>query len=178
MIGYSVHASTLQYRGRRCEYLTALYKAPAELRPYLIGRIAEVEPGTPVTTIADWVHQLKPVNGRVTIELHETDRTLAGLNATGVFTVSFTLTAKQYDREGREGYRRHFARWSLALASQGLKLRLDNLLDRDLVSAAVAGNVDFITSELLMPPVDAPEGVYRLGRAQAETVLSRIARSA
>ncbi len=172
LIGYSVHASTMRFRRRRDKYLASLYAMPKELKPYLVGRVAEVEPGTPMTSIAEWVHRLRPVSGRVTLQLHESDRLLKGLDSTTAFTVCFTLTARQHDPAGRENYKRHIARWKSVLSRQGLKLRLDNLTDHDLLETALAQKVDFFTSDVIWPPVAAPKGVYLFDKNQFNSALA------
>jgi hypothetical protein len=174
LIGYSVHASTMQFRQRRREYLAALYTIEERLRPYLVGKIAEIEPGTPMTSISEWAHQLRPVNGLVALQLHESDRVLAGLNSTGAFSVSFTLQARQHEPAGRASYRRSIARWSQALAKQGLRLRLDNIGDADLLAVAIENQVDFFTSEAMWPPVDGPHGVYLFSKDQFGAMLGAI----
>ncbi len=172
LICYSVHSTTMQNRQRRREFLNLLYTTPENLRPYLLGRIAEIEPGTPTVTMAEWVHQLRPVSSRVTIELHESDRALSGLDSVGASSVSFTLSPNQHDAEGREGYGRHIARWSAALQRQKISFRLDNVIESTLLKLAVSSGVDFITSDRIWPTVSGPKGVRLFSSSDLRAALA------
>jgi hypothetical protein len=172
LLGYSAHATTLQHRARRREYLGQLYATPEALRPYLVGRIAEIEPGTPTVTIAEWVHQLRPVTGLVTIQLHETDRAVTGLDSTGAFSASFTLGSAQHETAAQESYARHIPRWAAGLRRQKIQIRLDNVLEPSLLALAVASGVDMLTSERIWPIVPAPKGVSLFSRAQLQAALA------
>jgi hypothetical protein len=172
LVAYSVHATTLQQRGRRREYLNHLYTTPESLRPYIVGRIAEIEPGTPTVRMGEWVHQLRPVSNRVTIQLHETDRALTGLDSTGAFSVSFTLSPAQHGAAAKESYAHHIPRWTSALRLQKIQLRLDNVVDPTLMALALSNGVDSVTSERFWPAVPSPKGVTLFSRAQLEQSLT------
>ncbi len=173
LVGYSVHATTLQHRARRREFLGQLYTIPDSLRPYLIGRIAEIERGTPTVTMGEWVHQLRPVTSRVTIQLHETDRSLTGFDGTGAFSVSFTLSPAQHNAAVRENYARQIPRWAGALHLQKLQLRLDNVLEPGLIALAMSNGVDFMSSERFWPAAPSSNGVILFSREQLLHALMR-----
>lgn len=174
LINYSVHATTMQSRQRRQIYLNHLYALPERLRPYLVGRIAEIEPGTPLVTIAEWVHLLRPVSVRVTIQLHESDRALTGLDATGAFSASFILSALQHTGEGREAYKRHIQRWASALRPQRIRLRIDNVIDREMLTWALACGVDTLTGTRYWSAERSPSGVKIYTRAQLAATLKTL----
>ncbi|HWA23433.1 MAG TPA: hypothetical protein VG735_13645 [Caulobacterales bacterium] len=171
LLAYSVHATTLQQRSRRREYLSHLYTTPESLRPYLLGRISEIEPGTPTVTMAEWVHQLRPVTRRVTIQLHETDRAITGLDSTGAFKVSLTLSSAQHGAAVQEAYARLIPRWARALRPQKIQFRLDNVLDPTLMAVAISSGVDFLTSERFWPVETTPKGVRLYSRGQLQQAL-------
>jgi hypothetical protein len=175
LLNYSVHATTLQRRDRREAYLEHLNSTPEGLRPFLVGRIAEIEPGTPIETIRGWVQLLQRVSKRVTIQLHESDRALTTLDSTGATSVSFTLSARQHGAAGLESYERLIPRWSSALQGQKLQFRLDNVIDAKLIAYAVSSGVDFLTSERVWPAASGPKGVSIYSRAHLSEALLRCA---
>lgn len=177
LIGYSVHSTTLQHRERRQAFLARLREVPAVVRPYLLGRIAELEPGAPAVTIAEWVHQLRVVSLRVTLELHHTERALSGLDGVGVFSVSSVLPARPAADNIRAYYSNFIQRWSATLRRQGLKFRLDNIADSQLMALVLEGAVDFCSSGHFWPAVDAPRGMRPYTHAQLRRELGLAAPS-
>jgi hypothetical protein len=173
LIGYSVHSTTLQNRQKRLEFLNALYTAGEQLRPYLIGRIAEIEIGTPTVTIAEWVHLLRPVSTRVTIQLQANDSAVTDVGNTGASSASFTLSSRQLDPEGQANYTRHIQRWAAALQRQKVQFRIDNVLVPALLTLAISSGADALTSERIWPVVSAPNGVILFGRSQLREAFLR-----
>ena len=165
-LSYSIHATTLQNRERRRTFLGALYETPARLRSRLFGLIAEIEPGTPPSAIAEWVGVLLPATSEITIQLHESDTSLEALDETGAATACFMLPALQSDSGVRDHYARHIQRWATALRRQQLNFRLDNIRDPALLSLALAAGAEFLTSELFWPGLLDPGGVRRFPRSQ------------
>ncbi len=166
LVGYSVHATTLQDRERRQSFLARLYETPAHLRHHILGRIAEIEPGTPPTTIAEWVRSLRPVSSDITLQLHESEPALDALGATGAVTASFALSPRQHDELSKEYYARHIQRWAARLRRQRILLRLDNVEDEGLLTPALASGAEFVTSERCWPRVPGPAGVRKFPRAR------------
>lgn len=166
LIGYSVHATTMLNKTRRQHFLHALAATPLEVRPLLLGRVAEVEAGTPIATMADWVHQLRPVSPRVAIELHHTQRDLSGMKDVGVFSVACVLPSVRPSAAEAAAQVRTIEVWSRDLKRQGLKLRLDNVVDPRLLACALDKGADFCSGEGLWPAVPAPEGMKPYSRDQ------------
>jgi hypothetical protein len=178
LVGYTVHSSTLSNRARRQIYLRALQSVPELMRPYFVARIAEIERGTPSMTIAEWVHQLRPVSLRVNLELHETERTIRGLEGSGAFSASCVLSAAQFTPAGRARYAQLIRTWQPELKRQGLKFRLDNVLDHELLTLAAASGVDLLSGEAMWPSTKHPAGVKPFSRGQFSNALAHIALSA
>jgi hypothetical protein len=174
LVGYTVHASTLTIRSRRQTYLRALQSVPELMRPYFIARIAEIERGTPSVTIAEWVHNLRPVSLRVNLELHESERTIRGLEGSGAFSVSCVLSPAQFTPAGRMRYAQLIRTWQPELKRQGLKFRLDNILDAELLALAAAHGVDLLSGETVWPPVRHPAGVKPFSRRQFSQALAQL----
>lgn len=165
-LSYSVHATTLQHRDRRRAFLECLYEAPVHLRSRLLGFIAEIEPGTPPSLIAEWVGLLLPVTSEVAVQLHAGDAALESVGETGAATAGFLLPAAQGEANVRDQYARHIQRWAGSLRRQHVAFRLDNIHDPALLSLALPLGVNFLTGDRFWPHVQEPAGVRRFPRSQ------------
>ena len=159
LVGYYVHATTMQHRERRKIFLRRLADAPEAVRAYLVGCIAAVEPGTPAVTLAEWVHQLRPLSLRVAVELHHTERVLGGLEGVGAYTVCCPLPVKQSMDSDRRYCSNLIQKWGVTLRRQGIKFRLDNIVDARLMMLAANGGVDFGSNCRVWPLTEAPMGM-------------------
>jgi hypothetical protein len=157
LIGFSVHSTTLMNKNTRRTYLQALTATPILVRPLLLGRIAEVQDGTPLGAIAEWTHQMRAVCGRMAIAIHPTQRDVKGLEELGIMAVSCVLPTAHPGSVAVLS--RQIKAWSRALRRQNLKLRIDNLDEPRLLRLALDGHVDFCTSPRLWPPVTGPQGM-------------------
>jgi hypothetical protein len=166
IVGYSVHSTTMMNRARRRAFLEALAETPSEIRPLLLGRVAEVQSGTPMAAIAEWAHQLRAVSPRMAIQIHHGQRDVTGMQELGVFSVACVLPATPPSAAESDVLQRSIVIWSRDLKRQGLKLRLDNLEDPRLLGLALDAHVDFCTSPRLWPAVPAPEGMKPFSRDQ------------
>ena len=166
LIGYSAHSTTLMNKNRRQTFLQALAATPTEVRPLLLGRVAEVQAGTPMAAVTDWVHWQRPVSPRMVIEVHHSQRDLAGLGGTGIFSVSCTLPFAQPSAADVAALSRTIPVWSRDLERQNLTLRIDNLNDPRLLALVTEAHVDFCTSPRLWPPVATAEGMKPYTREQ------------
>jgi hypothetical protein len=153
-------------RARRRAFLEALAETPSEIRPLLLGRVAEVQSGTPMAAIAEWAHQLRAVSPRMAIQIHHGQRDVTGMQELGVFSVACVLPATPPSAAESDVLQRSIVIWSRDLKRQGLKLRLDNLEDPRLLGLALDAHVDFCTSPRLWPAVPAPEGMKPFSRDQ------------
>jgi hypothetical protein len=166
IVGYSVHSTTMMNRARRRLFLQALAETPAEIRPLLLGRVAEVQSGTPMATIAEWAHQLRAVSPRMAIQIHHSQRDVTGMQELGISSVACVLPATPPSAAEAEALQRCIVVWSRDLKKQNLKMRLDNLEDPRLLGLALDAHVDFCTSPRLWPAVPAPEGMKPYSRDQ------------
>lgn len=171
LIGYSVHATTMIHRQRRQTYLQALAATPGDVRPYLLGRIAELEIGAPIARVAEWVHQLRSVSQRMAIQFHHSEKDVAGLQDVGVFSVACVLPPAQSSAVELAALERMIQAWSRSLKRDGLKLRLDNVTDPRLLFHAVEMGADFCSSEILWPVVAEAEGMRPYGRERFSKAL-------
>lgn len=166
IVGYSVHSTTMMSRGGRRAFLQALAETPSEIRPLLLGRVAEVQSGTPMAAIAEWAHQLRAVSPRMAIQIHHGQRDVTGMQELGVYSVACVLPATPASAAEAEALQRSIVIWSRDLKKQNLKMRLDNLEDPRLLGLALDAHVDFCTSPRLWPAVPAPEGMKPFSRDQ------------
>jgi len=164
LIGYSVHATTMLHRPRRQAYLQALSATPGDVRPYLLGRIAELEIGAPIARVAEWVHQLRAVSQRMAIQLHHSHKEVGGLQDVGVFSVACVMPPSQKNATEMAALERTIQTWSRVLKRDGLKLRLDNVTEPRLLFHAVEKGADFCSSETLWPMVAEAEGMRPYSR--------------
>jgi hypothetical protein len=174
LVGYNVHVTTMQHRVRRQAFLQRLRAVPLPLRAYLLGRIAQIEPGVPAMTVSEWVHQLRPVSLRVAVELHHTERTLNWLDGVGVHSVSTVLPPRPKADDERQFYASFLHKWGSALKRQGLKFRLDHVVNSQLMAQALEAGVDFCSSEIFWPPCSAPKGVTPYSQAQMRRELGMV----
>jgi hypothetical protein len=159
-LGFSVHATTLQRRSAMRAYRDRLAQIPASVRPYLLARVAEIEPGAPGISIAEWVTFLRHFVNRVMLELHWKEQNFRGLDSTRAWAVSCALpAASSLSPQIREKSRTLINKWSGELHRHGLLFLLDNVVDPLLLGAACRFNVDFVSGDTFFPIVDAPAGI-------------------
>lgn len=171
LIAYSVHATTLQNRHRRTEFLTALAALSEETRGGMIGRIAEIAKGTPAASLSDWVHQLRSFTPRVALELHHEERVLSGFDAVGAWSFGcFLPPAQTPDRIAAHSASIH--RWSRHGHNQGLKTFIFNIDDPVLLTAACASGIDLIAGDRMCPLVAAPSGMHTVSLNVVRKALS------
>ncbi len=139
---YSVHASTMARRHTRGAFLARLMDIPEAHRRLLVGRIAEIEPGTPVVTTADWVHQLRAFTARIALELHPSERGVSGFDTVGAWSIGFVLPVAAQTAANRLDHEAMIRRWSVQAHRQGLKCGLFGLVDPYLIDAAIKAGVD------------------------------------
>jgi hypothetical protein len=91
IIGVSVHATTLQSRKTRTAYLDHVAANASSARQRMYIGIAEVEPGTPLMSLTEWVSGLRHTIDRVALELHPTDRALSAIASTGAWAAGYQV---------------------------------------------------------------------------------------
>lgn len=164
LIGYSVHSTTLINKSSRRAYLQALTATPILVRPLLLGRIAEVQEGTPFAAIDEWTHQLRVVSQRMAIAIHPHQRDVTGLDELGLTSIACVLPTARPTSTDVGVLSRQITAWSRTLKRQNLKLRIDNLDDPRLLGLALDGHIDFCSSPRLWPPGPGPEGMKPYSR--------------
>jgi hypothetical protein len=122
-------------------------------------RISEVPRGTPISTLADWVRQLRATNLIVLLQFHYSEPPVLQIALSGATGAGFMLPPQAAGAE-METFMRQLRIWSATLASCRMVLYLDNIRRAALVERAAGIGVHFLTSDTLWPCVERP-GVAR-----------------
>lgn len=152
LIGYSVHVTTLKNRNSREQISKRLSAAPAQAQKHMVGKIAEIEIGTPLSNIIEWVSLLRRCTPAVSLEFHHTERAFEGLEQTRAISAGFYLPHPPIDTaETRARAHTLIARWRQALTRQRLRFFVDGMNDPLLLQGVLDEAVDFVTSERQWP---------------------------
>lgn len=151
--GVSVHASTLQQRRLREDYLAWWRRTPPELKRTMFISVAEIEKGTPLLSIAEWSAALRPHVNRVALTFHCSDHAISSISAAGAWAAGFHLPIYSGAQEGQRAERtlEQVRFWAKALHGQGMKLTINGFQNPDFLARAVALGADYATSDLLWP---------------------------
>jgi hypothetical protein len=174
LLCYSVHSSTMARRHTRGAFLARLMDIPEKQRRLLVGLIAEIEPGTPTVTIADWVHQLRAFTARTALELHHSERGIFGFDTVGAWSISIALPAAMQTLANRMNYEATIRRWSMQAHGQGLKFGLSGLVDPYLMNASIKAGVDYFSSPRLWPTLSEPQSIRHCSRAEVQLALAKL----
>jgi hypothetical protein len=175
LIGYSAHATTLQNKARRRAYFDALSEVPAPVRPYLIGRMAELQQGTPLAAISDWTQQMRQISPRVTMEIHRAQRDALEMVVPGVYGVACVLPSSFKTPVDVVQQARHIQIWKRDIGRANLRLRLDNVAEPRLLIQALDLQIDYFSCAALWPPVADADGVKPFTRDQILRAIARLA---
>jgi len=96
IVGVSVHATTLQSRKARTIYLDHVAAHALSARQRMYFGIAEIEPGTPLISLTEWISGLRRTIDRVALELHPSDRALTAIASTGAWAAGYQVSSMQH----------------------------------------------------------------------------------
>jgi hypothetical protein len=152
-VGFTVHASTLQSRRSREAYFSMLLSLPPELRRRAIVTIAEIEKGTPLISISEWVSSLRAMLSRVCLDFHYTDHAIGSIGAAGAWAAGFHLPIYSGAQRGPRAARTldQVRFWSKTIRAQGMRLAVNGFSDGDFLREAALAGVDIATSDVLWP---------------------------
>jgi hypothetical protein len=153
LIGFTVHASTLQLRKHRDLYFTALAAAPASFKSRAIVTIAEIERGTPLMSIAEWCCTMRTMLGKVCLDLHYTDHAISSIGSAGAWAAGFHLPIYSGAQKGARSARtlEQIRFWARALKSQGMRFSVNGFREPDFIGEARTAGVEIATSDVLWP---------------------------
>lgn len=160
VVAFSVHATTMARRASRQAFLSALAAVPDDIRRLMPGRVAEIELGAPVVTLADWTHQLRPFASRIALELHPRERAPAGFEGVGAWCVSCAVPESAQTPAMQARTLATMRVWRNHAQRQALKLAFTGLASPDIVHGASALGADFLASERIWRSVERPAGVH------------------
>ena len=175
LVGYSAHATTLQSKSRRRAYFDALAEVPAPARPYLIGRMAELQQGTPPAAISGWAQQMRQISPRVTMEIHHAQRDALEMVVPGIYGVACVLPSSFKTPVDVVQQARHIQIWKRDLGRANLRLRLDHVVEPRLLIQALDLQIDYFSSAALWPAVADADGVKPFSRDQVLRAMARLA---
>jgi hypothetical protein len=161
MIGAPVHASTLRKRTSRVAYLRRLNQVPPEATRRLMVRISEITRGTPVTTIADWVGQLRGKARNIVLQFHHSEPLAAQIEQTGANGAGFFAPRQLESAADASMVRAHVRAWAMKLAQAKMAFFLDDLCNAATARRAVELGANFLSSSVLWPCVSEPGEVRR-----------------
>jgi hypothetical protein len=158
-LAISVHSTTLQHRSARSAFLHRLAQLPKRDDDRLLVRIAEIEPGAPAITIADWVGTLRAQVPRVLLEFHGGENRPPDLSQIGgAWAVGFRAQDGLSERAA-PAHALQCKRWREALTRQKLRFFVANLGGPLLAAVAAEAGADLLASATLWPPQARPGGV-------------------
>jgi hypothetical protein len=152
-VGVCVHASTMQQRRRREEYLTWAANTPVEVRRRMFVTIAEIERGTPLIAISEWCAALRGLFKRVGLDFHYTDQAIASVGGAGAWAAGFHLPIHSGAQKGPRANRTLdlIKFWSRTIHSQGMHLAVNGFQELDFLDRAAAAGVDIASSDMIWP---------------------------
>jgi hypothetical protein len=176
LIGYCVHVTTLKNRSGRERLFERLRAAPLHVRKHLIGKIAEIDVGTPLSNIIEWVGLMRSFTAHVSLEFHHSERGFDGLDQTRAMAAGFRIPLPPVvTAETRARCRTLIARWRLGLQRQRMRLFIDGVNDPFVLTSAFSEAVDYVTSERHWPVVAQAAGVRPVSRIDIVGLLQKSA---
>lgn len=166
LVGYSVHVTTLKNRAARERIFERLNAIPLPDRKNLISRIAEIDTGTPLFNIIEWVSMLRRFTPHVSLEFHPSERVFEGLEDTRAISAGFYLPLPTtVTADSRARCRALMTRWRLCLHRQRLRFFVDGANDPIILGSAFHEAADFVTSERIWAPGIQTLGMRAINRA-------------
>ncbi len=152
-VGFTVHATTLRSRRNREAYLSLLSRSSCSMLRSAIITIAEIEKGTPLISIEEWCHGLRPLVSHVCLDFHYTDHALSSIGGTGAWAAGFHLPIYSGAQCGPRAAQTldHVRFWSKTVHSQGMRLAVNGFKEAGFLQQALAAGVDLATSNVLWP---------------------------
>ncbi|MES1199910.1 MAG: hypothetical protein ABUS57_00460 [Pseudomonadota bacterium] len=152
-IGFSVHATTMQVRRTRELYLSQLAKLRQALGRNVFVIIAEIEKGTPLLSIANWIATLRTQNLNVWLDFHYSDHAIANVAGTGARALGFHLPIFRGAQVGPRAplMLDHLRFWSRSSRAQGLRLSIGGFYKSDFLDQSIKIGFDFAISDEIWP---------------------------
>ncbi|MES1157444.1 MAG: hypothetical protein ABUL73_06650 [Alphaproteobacteria bacterium] len=151
-IGASVHSTTLQNRTLRGAYFERLGRFDPERAKNIFLKVAEIEPGTPMMNLADWVVLLRKRVRNVLLEFHGSEQNAPDLVQIGAWGAGYQAPGAA-NRDGADlaPAALRLKRWGESIARQRARFFVDNARRPELISLAVETGAHFITSDPYWP---------------------------
>lgn len=165
-IGASVHATTLQNRRSRNIFLGHVDANASLFKERMFISVAEIEPGVPLISLAEWSNALKRRFTRVAFDLHHSDRALSAMGSTGIWAAGHHLPpGMSTSGVGLRHTLNQLHAWCRTLKQQGISPLFHGFEDNALLDLAAYTDLAFATSEALWPSMSAPGRTQHQGPA-------------
>ena len=142
-----VHASTMMRAKSRDAYVRLLSEHGASCARLAFLTIAEIERGTPMISLIEWVALLRKFSPRIVLDFHYTDHVIGALSATGAWAASIHLpiqsTAQKALFEKPTIEQLNF--WTRAAHERRMRLIVHGFREEFFVAKAARIGVDFGT---------------------------------
>lgn len=147
-LGVPVHATTMSRRSRRMVYLRRLGQILPEHLRRLSVRISEIPRGTPISTLSDWVGQLRASVRIVLLQFHHSEPPPVQIALSGATGAGF-MTPPRHQATGAEmeTFMRQLRIWAPTLTSCRMVFYIDDVRRAALVERARELGVHFLTSD-------------------------------
>ncbi len=156
-LGVPVHASSMQRRDRRTQYLKRLDQVGSERARRLSVRISEIPHGTPITTIADWVGLLRGKVRTIFLQFHHMEPPPIQVEQCGATGAGFYTPRLACHSEAElSRLVRQIELWATSLARQKLIFCVDNVGQMPLARRAIELGANLLTSDALWPCAEQP----------------------
>ncbi len=156
-LGVPVHASTMQRRARRTQYLKRLDQVVPDHARRLSVRISEIPHGTPITTIADWVGLLRGSVRTILLQFHHSEPPPIQVERSGATGAGFYTPRRACKSKVELSRFLHQVElWAATLARQRMILYVDNVGQMPLAKRAIELGAHLLTSDALWPVAEQP----------------------
>jgi hypothetical protein len=143
-VGIQVHAMTMQHRRARESYLSWLSEMREDLPRTAFISIAEIERGTPMMSIMQWVGLLRRHIDHIVLDFHYADHALGGVRETGAWAISTHLPvqASAQKAQYRGPLLDQLKFWTHAIRARGMRLIVYGFQDTSFAAEAARIGVD------------------------------------
>ncbi|HWD27989.1 MAG TPA: hypothetical protein VG387_12540 [Rhizomicrobium sp.] len=158
MIVVSVSFDLLSAPAGRMEIAAACRNLPAELRPFLVFKIADLPPGVPQSRMSDLVCALRPFCRSVTVDIANGQFDKANWQSAGHHALGLRLSALTTPAQAQEDIAK-LAAVAKRHALTSVVVGADRL---ELVACARSAGINYISGTVIGPSIDVPLAMRRL----------------
>ncbi|MGE0830457.1 MAG: hypothetical protein AB7O04_14050 [Hyphomonadaceae bacterium] len=161
VVGATVHVTTLRRRQALGEYLRTLQAIPESTRQRMVVKIAEIEPGTPTGSLAEWASLLRQHVRHVGLGFHPSERAFERFRNVGAWSVGIELPSHGLapSADTKRPLNTLIERWTRAARPVGPRLHIEGFRSMELLATAKRNGLNFASSEIAWPPLRQPSDI-------------------